>query len=56
MERATISPRPSIWMPEIPRALAVETHENWIEDTRYINMNDLREHKKEVLRRLDPAA
>jgi putative transposase len=38
------------------RALAVEMHENWIEDTRYINMNDLREHKKEVLRRLDPAA
>lgn len=38
------------------RALAVEMHENWIEDTRYINMGDLREHKKEVLRRLDPAA
>ena len=38
------------------RALAVETHENWIEDTRYINMNDLREHKKEALRRLEPAA
>ncbi len=38
------------------RALAVETHENWIEDTRYLNMNDLREHKKEALRRLDAAA
>jgi len=38
------------------RALAVEMHENWIEDTRYINMGDLREHKKEVLRRLDAAA
>jgi putative transposase len=38
------------------RALAVEMHENWIEDIRYINMNDLREHKKEVLRRLDAAA
>ncbi len=38
------------------RALAVEMHENWIEDTRYINMGDLREHKKEALRRLDVAA
>ena len=38
------------------RALAIEMHENWIEDTRYLNMNDLREHKKEVLRRLDAAA
>jgi putative transposase len=38
------------------RALAVEMHENWIEDIRYINMNDLREHKKEMLRRLDVAA
>ena len=38
------------------RALAVEMHENWIEDTRYINMGDLREHKKEALRRLDAAA
>jgi putative transposase len=35
------------------RALAVEMHENWIEDTRYINMGDLREHKKEALRRLE---
>jgi putative transposase len=38
------------------RALAVEMHENWIEDIRYINMNELREHKKEVLRRLEAAA
>jgi putative transposase len=38
------------------RALTVETHENWIEATRYINMDLLREHKKEVLRKLDPAA
>jgi len=38
------------------RALAVEMHENWIEAIRYINMDDLREHKKEVLRRLDAAA
>jgi putative transposase len=28
------------------RALAVETHENWLEAHRYLNMNDLEEHKK----------
>lgn len=38
------------------RALTIETHENWIEATRYINMDLLREHKKEVIRNLDPAA
>lgn len=32
------------------RALAVETHENWIEGTRYLNMNLLVEHKKMLLR------
>ena len=32
------------------RALAVETHENWLEANRYLNMDDLREHKKEALR------
>lgn len=32
------------------RALAVETHENWLEATRYLNMEHLREHKKDVLR------
>ena len=32
------------------RALAVEMHENWFEATRYLNMNHLREHKKEALR------
>jgi len=32
------------------RALAVETHENWLEATRYLNMEHLRERKKEVLR------
>jgi putative transposase len=32
------------------RALAVETHENWLEAPRYLNMEDLREHKKEALR------
>jgi transposase-like protein len=34
------------------RALAVEMHENWLEATRYLNMNHLREHKKEALRAL----
>lgn len=33
------------------RALAVETHENWLEQHRYLNMDDFREHKKEALRR-----
>jgi len=33
------------------RALAIETHENWLEQHRYLNMDDLREHKKEALRR-----
>ena len=33
------------------RALAVEMHENWIEAIRYLNMEFLKEHKKEQLRR-----
>lgn len=32
------------------RALAAETHENWLEGTRYLNMDHLREHKKLALR------
>ncbi len=32
------------------RALAVEIHEDWIEGTRYLNMDLLREHKKEQLK------
>jgi putative transposase len=32
------------------RALAVEMHEHWLEAHRYLNMDDLREHKKEALR------
>jgi putative transposase len=32
------------------RALAVEMHENWIEATRYLNMELLTEHKKQLLR------
>jgi putative transposase len=31
------------------RALPVEIHENWLEATRYLNMDHLREHKKEGL-------
>jgi putative transposase len=31
------------------RALAIETHENWIEATRYLNMDLLKEHRKEKL-------
>ena len=38
------------------RALAVETHENWLEATRYLNMEHLREHKKEQRRQLEEAA
>jgi putative transposase len=32
------------------RALTVETHENWLEGPRYLNMQHLAEHKKEALR------
>jgi putative transposase len=32
------------------RALAVEMHETWLEGTRYLSMDHLREHKKQLLR------
>jgi putative transposase len=32
------------------RALAVEIHEDWLERPRYLNMEHLREHKKQMLR------
>ena len=38
------------------RALAVETHEDWLEATRYLNMQHLKEHKKQALVALDEAA
>jgi transposase-like protein len=38
------------------RALAVETHEGWLEASRYVGMDLLREHRKEHLRQLDQAA
>src|SRR6185437_6775853 len=36
------------------RALAIETHEGWLEATRYLNMEHLRERKKEALRATPP--
>jgi putative transposase len=38
------------------RALAAEIHEDWVEGTRYLNMDLLEEHKRELLRRRAPAA
>jgi putative transposase len=32
------------------RALTIERHEAWLEDHRYLNMDLLKEHKKEALR------
>jgi hypothetical protein len=32
------------------RALAVEMHENWLEAMRYLNMDHLAEHKKQMLK------
>ena len=37
------------------RALTVEMHENWIEALRYLNMEFLKEVKKEALRRVEAA-
>jgi len=37
------------------RALAAETHEAWLEDSRYLNMDLLKEQKKEHLRQMDAA-
>jgi len=34
------------------KALAVEIHEGWLEATRYLNMDHLKEHKKQTLRAL----
>jgi putative transposase len=36
----------------LSRALAIETHEGWLEATRYLNMEHLKESKKESLRAL----
>ncbi len=38
------------------RALAAETHEGWLEEHRYLNLQFLAEQKKEEMRRLEEAA
>jgi putative transposase len=38
------------------RALAVETHEGWLEEHRYLNMTLLAEQRKEQMRMLEEAA
>jgi len=38
------------------RALAAEIHENWIEAIRYLNMDLLKELKKEKMRKIEQAA
>ncbi len=38
--------------PRLTGALAIETHESWLEATRYLNMEHLKEHKKESPRAL----
>jgi putative transposase len=38
------------------RALAAETHEDWLEAPRYLNMEHLKEHKKQMMSRLNEAA
>jgi transposase-like protein len=38
------------------RALAVEIHEDWVEQHRYLNMELLKEHRKETLRATAAAA
>ena len=37
------------------RALAIESHENWIEATRYLNMDLLKEYRKESAQRVSAA-
>lgn len=36
--------------PRLVRALTVERHEAWLEDRRYLNMDLLKEHKKQAMR------
>ncbi|NLT36445.1 MAG: hypothetical protein GXX83_11185 [Gaiellales bacterium] len=35
------------------RALALETHEGWLEEHRYLSMDLLVEHRRELLRQLE---
>lgn len=46
-----IFPNPASCL-RLSRALAIETHESWLEAIRYLTMEHLREHKKETLRAL----
>ncbi len=46
-----IFPNPASCL-RLTRALSIETHEDWLEATRYLNMEHLKEHKKETLRAL----
>ena len=50
-----IFPNPASCL-RLVRALAVEIHEGWLEATRYLNMQHLKEHKKQALRVLEEAA
>ena len=50
-----IFPNPASCL-RLVRALAVEMHENWIEAIRYLNMEPLREQKKDLLRQIGEAA
>ena len=43
-----IFPNPASCL-RLVRALAVEMHENWLEAMRYLNMDHLAEHKKQML-------
>src|SRR5690242_4806025 len=50
-----IFPNPAACL-RLVRALAAETHEEWIEAMQYLNMEPLKEQKKEALRKLGDAA
>lgn len=41
-------------LPQAGAGAAVERREAWLEDHRYLNMDLLKQHKKETLRRLPP--
>ena len=50
-----IFPNAAAWLPLV-RALGAEIHKSWIEAMQYLNMEPLRENKKEALRQLGEAA
>lgn len=50
-----IFPNPASCL-RLTRALAVEFHEAWLEGSRYLNMDLLKEHRKEEMARLESAA